>query len=199
MGGKACRLGGVDKAGLDIGGVTCFERVYSVLSRDFDEIAVSVSRKCSDYVPRDLERIVDWPGDREHGGVAFAILACLDWARGRNLDFIVTTPVDTPFIDTQYAVRLNEAYNTSNGTRPIVAQCGGRIHGLHALWPTGCLEKLKTLLLEDNEYMIQRLHIALGSHISVFEIETFDPFMNINTPDDLNTARRNASHPLQEN
>jgi len=188
LGGKSVRLGGIDKAGLLIGKRTCLDWVFDNLARNIDTIAISLAHGGTSDLRPNLPRIKDVPSPKGNGGVAFAILACLQWARDKNLDFIVTTPVDTPFLPHNFTQDLIANYKAANQETPIAVSSDGRLHGLHALWPTQCLENLTDLVMFDNIYKIQRLHSALGSTLCHFEIGAYDPFININTPKDIEKA-----------
>ena len=86
------------------------------------------------------------------GGVALAILACLQWAESRKLDYVITTPVDTPFLPADFTKRLTAVFETSEPSAPVAAHCTGGLHGLHALWPVSCLEALRALILDAVSY-----------------------------------------------
>ena len=190
LGGKAQRLGGCDKASLHVGDQNCLDWVYSALSGDFNEVALSTAAGQSIGLRPDLARIEDMESQASKGGVALAILACLQWAQSRNLDYVITTPVDTPFLPADFTKRLTAVFETSEPSAPVAAHCTGGLHGLHALWPVSCLEALRALILDEGVYKIQRLHTALSSHQCEFARGAYDPFMNINTPEDLKTAKQ---------
>ena len=109
------------------------------------------------------------------------------------MDFVVTTPVDTPFLPHDFAGCLVNNFNSSKNGRPVVAQYDNRVHELHALWPIACMEKLKSLILNDDIYKVKKLHKKLESHVCDFEIGAIDPFININTAVDLVNARKALS------
>ena len=84
IGGKSARLGGVDKAGLLIGNQTCLDWVFDNLARHIKTIALSVAHSGSSDLRSTLPRIRDVQSPKNDAGVAFAILACLKWAKDQN-------------------------------------------------------------------------------------------------------------------
>ena len=189
MGGKATRLDGMDKAGLMMGERGCFEHVYGALSQDIKMIAVSLAQGGAPTTSSELPQIRDIPSPQANGGVAFAILACLEWAKAEGLEFIITSPVDTPFLPKDFAARMMSAYQKSDMLSPIVSQCVGNIHSLHALWPSRCLDDLRAYVLKYNIYKMRELHLRLKSERCEFVCASYDPFMNINTAEAIATAR----------
>lgn len=178
-GGRAYRLGGVDKAGLTIGGQTCLARVSGVLS-GLDDIMISGGD------------IPDWPIPKvERGGVIFGLLGALDWASAQGLNYIVTSSVDTPFLPNDYVSQLRKH---AQDYAPVVSLSESGLHGLHALWPIGLFEAVKAAVLDQGERRISRLHETLGSVKCEFTSQGYDPFFNINTPEDLERAQRLAKH-----
>lgn len=194
LGGKAQRLGGGDKSSLMIGQKTCFDRVYKVLSETISEVAISVASGQSSTLQPELTHIEDVKSPTGKGGVALAILACLQWAQSQDLKYIITTPVDTPFLPTDFVSNLMAQFERVNQSAPVAVQCEDDFHGLHALWPVACLDLLRSLILDEGVYKIRGLHKALKSSICEFERGTYDPFMNINTPADIDAAQKVLQH-----
>lgn len=185
MGGKASRLGGVNKADIRIGDRTCFERVQTVLTSQFDTIALSVAKPCGHTLPS----ITDWPCEPGDGGVIFSVLAVLEWAADNSFDYVVTSPCDTPFLPQDFAVRLVKKFN---GEYPVMCASGGRPHNLHALWPTAQFETLKAHVLESGERRIGRIHDLFRSVKIEFKADPVDLFYNVNTPKELDQAQTYA-------
>ena len=190
LGGKAQRLGGGDKSGLMLGQQSCFERVYKTLSKTIDEIALSVASGQSSTLQPELTHIEDVKSPTGKGGVALAILACLQWAKSQDLKYIITTPVDTPFLPTDFVSNLVAQFEKAKQSVPVAVQCEDDFHGLHALWPVACLDLIRSLILDEGGYKIRGLHKALKSSTCEFERGAYDPFMNINTPADIDAAQK---------
>ncbi|MCI5044020.1 MAG: molybdenum cofactor guanylyltransferase [Aquisalinus sp.] len=195
MGGKAERLGGIDKAQLLIGNKTAFDWVCERVSPYAIRTYCSVAR--TEAVERfSLPVIVDDRDRQGDVGVADIILRCLRYVRDElqgaaRVTHLLTCPVDTPFIPEDFVLRLMQAAgNNSNA----VASAGGRLHGLHALWSFSCVDELTCHVQEHGVRRLSALHESLRSVRVEFPVgDVIDPFFNINTRSDLQQAKAFAS------
>ena len=89
-------------------------------------------------------------------------------------------PVDTPFIPYDLLSRLSPA--------PNAAVYDGRQHHLVALWPVGFLPALQGFLTTPGAYKVRDALTLCGAGQVVFHAPA-DPFLNLNTPEDLAAAR----------
>ena len=118
-GGKARRLGGLDKATLMVGHKTCFERVADSFLCNVDQLAISLPYDQLDHAAQTYNKghkypvAPDWPSRENHSAVAFAVLGSLAWAVEEGYDAIITSPVDTPFLTSDCLGRLKS--NFENG------------------------------------------------------------------------------------
>lgn len=101
---------------------------------------------------------------------------------------VLVVPTDTPFFPDDLAQRLTDAM-TQRG-QIAVAASDGALHPLFALWPAALADDLEHWLTTDPK---RRVRAFIDRHPNVtvdFPLATttsgpFDPFFNINTPDDL--------------
>ena len=93
-------------------------------------------------------------------------------------------PVDTPFIPPDLVARLTPA--------PAVAAYQGRQHHLVAHWPVSVLPSLLQFLQTGAPYKVRDFLTICGARQIAFDSAS-DPFLNINTPEDLALAL--ALHP----
>ncbi|MBF0190162.1 MAG: molybdenum cofactor guanylyltransferase [Magnetococcales bacterium] len=125
----------------------------------------------------------DQPGPL--AGVEAAFLAT-------GADWIVTVPVDAPFLPTDLLRRLNTEKNKED--QPVVAASAGRIHPVVCLWPRGVLSSLSAALESGNRRLLDWF---AGHPHRVIEFASRvgepDPFFNVNDPDSLFLAQRWAS------
>ena len=186
-GGEASRMGGISKGDIIIGDKTCFDHAYKVLSQSLDSIALSTQQ----WQYNELETIADYPAVGR-GGVAYAVLGCLDWARSHDFDYMVTTPIDTPFLPHSYADRLIEAYQTYKVS--CVYKADERVQGLHALWSVSEFDTLKDMIVNKGECKIEALHRHIGSRQLIHEADAKGSFHNINTSENLIAAQKMAAN-----
>ena len=138
-GGRAIRLGGMSKMEIDLGGLSLLERAANHLRPHVKAVALSVKPDTSLPENHGLNVIHDMPNDLDNPSVAIALLSALKYARDNGFDAILTLPVDTPFLPSDYASRMIEAIGEMEC---VCAKHKDRIHGLHSLWKTLAYDKL---------------------------------------------------------
>ncbi len=179
-GGQSRRMGGGDKGLLDLGGQPL---IAHVIARLGCARAISANGDPARYARFGLtvlpDSIADWPGPLA------GVLAGMDWAAAQGIPRIVTAAADTPFFPPDLAARLA-------GTQAPVAMatCGGQDHPAFAAWDVELCEDLRAALLAGTRRMRGWMD-AQGAARVEFPAGPAgaDPFFNINTPADLETAR----------
>lgn len=182
-GGGARRLGGGDKPLRALGGKTLLAHVLARLGTAGDmAIALSANGDPARFAGFGLPVLGD--GAFAGQGPLAGVLAGLDWAAGRGAGALLTVPGDTPFIPRDLAARLAPA--------PACAASGGRVHHLVALWPVAARAALRSRLAADGPRKVEVFAAAVGLRVVAFadEDQPCDPFLNVNTPEDLARARR---------
>jgi molybdopterin-guanine dinucleotide biosynthesis protein A len=120
-------------------------------------------------------------------GPLAGILAGLDDAAAHGLDssHVLTVPADCPFLPDDLLARLVLA---AGETGSACAASGGRVHGVVGLWPVAGRESLRHLLMDEG---LRRVDIWLeraGAARVEWPALPYDPFFNVNAPDDLAAA-----------
>jgi molybdenum cofactor guanylyltransferase len=64
-----------------------------------------------------------------------------------------------------------------------------RAHHLVALWPITCRDNLRQLLAAKGRRDIAHFAATIGMRRVDFAVTKWDPFLNVNTPEDLAQAR----------
>lgn len=168
---------GGDKTLLDVAGQPIIARVIAAL--DAQHIAISANGDPARFEALGLPVLPD--GEfAEHGPLA-GVLAGLDWAALLGADALLTVPGDTPFIPRGLAAALAPA--------PACAASNGRAHHLVALWPVACRDALLQTLLVPGRRDVVSFSRRIGMRQVDFPVAKWDPFLNVNTPDDLAAAR----------
>ncbi len=191
-GGKSSRMG-TDKAILEIGGDTILGHTVRRLRPQVCEITLNASEGFRN--PLDLRLVPDRMGSQV-GPLAGVLSGLRDIiARGLPATHLLTVPSDSPFFPIDLAARL-EAGTDDAGTIVITAS-EGRDHPVFGLWPLAIADDLETWLSNPENRRIKAfLHRHRLVTVEFPMIETasgpFDPFFNINTPEDLAEARRFA-------
>src|ERR1700738_2279091 len=161
-GGLARRMGGGDKARLQIAGRTILERVLARMQPQCSALILNANGDTGRFADTRLAVVPDSVPD--FAGPLAGILAGLDWAATEATDVadIVTVPGDCPF--------LPEA---------LVARVACRGDRRHALVAEG-LRKIEAWTARH------------GVAVADWPAAPIDPFFNINTPDDAADAERIA-------
>jgi molybdopterin-guanine dinucleotide biosynthesis protein A len=174
-GGAARRMGGVDKAAIVVGGKSILERTLSVLHSHCDPIAL-IGRPSA---PAPLIARPDPVAGRE--GPLSGILAALDWAPH---PWIMIVPCDTPFLPADLVPRL---WAERAGVDLVRTESLGCDHPTVALWR----RDLRVPLAEafsGGTRAIRDFTRTVKSTLVSFDADRYDPFMNLNSPADVEAA-----------
>ena len=182
-------MGGGEKALLDLGGARLLDRAVARIASQTDRVAISANGALETYRALGLPVLPDTlPG---HLGPLAGVLAGLRWAKAQGMSHVASVAGDTPFFPTDLVTRLGKSLSSSApiamSETPNEAGRSFR-HPTFALWPVDRADELETALL-DGVRKIVLWTDAVGCARVVFPATPFDPFFNINTPDDMNQAR----------
>jgi molybdopterin-guanine dinucleotide biosynthesis protein A len=185
-GGRGERLGGSNKAMLEIGGSRLIDRVRRALAM-CDPVLVAAGS-----VPVALDgalTVSDPEGDYAGplAGVAAAVAALAGAAPG----WLLSVAVDTPFFPADF---LGRARALSDHVDVVVGCFGEQDYPTNALWR---LETIATLPADVRNgvapHSLRRLAAGLRSaRLDYASVASEDPFANANTPEDLVNLRLRA-------
>ncbi len=187
-GGLARRMGGGDKAASHVAGQSMFDRVKSRLASQVGTSALNANGDPGRFAELGLPVIPDSIGD--FPGPLAGVLAGMDWAAGAGATHILTVAADTPFFPTDLCERLSAAISTET---PIALAAtpdpkrGMSRHPTFGLWPVALADDLRVALMEG----VRKVVLWTDQHGAAtvpFSDDPFDPFFNVNTPDDMATA-----------
>jgi len=186
-GGLSRRMGGVEKTLLRLQGRTLLEHVAHRLAPQCESLILNANGNASRFDETSLPVVPDSVPD--YPGPLAGILAAMEWAASNKpfVEWIVSTPSDTPFIPLDLVDRLHAARNNSRSAVACAAS-GSQPHYTTALWPISLRDHLRQALVSEDirrvEDWVKRHDLAMAS----WPNEPSDPFFNINTPDDLRAA-----------
>ncbi len=184
-GGLARRMGGGDKCRLPVGGRSIIARAIACLGPQVDRLVVNANGDPTRFDDLQLPVVAD--AMMGYPGPLAGILAGLDWAA--DADWVVSVSADCPFLPDDLVARLHAARNNSVYA---VAASGGWTHPVIGLWPTSCRDELRQAL-HDGERKIDRFTGRHPTARAEWAVVPFDPFFNVNTPEDLDQAHRLAT------
>ncbi|WP_151718273.1 molybdenum cofactor guanylyltransferase MobA [Gemmobacter serpentinus] len=177
LAGGAGRRMGADKALLSLAGLPLASHVQDRLAPQVEDLALSANGDPARLAFTGLPVLPDQEGQGPLSGV----LAGLDWAARAGAEALVTASVDTPFLPCDLVPRL---WLAGDGAL-AVASSGGRLHPTCALWPVSAAAGLRSYLASGGARLMEA---CSGAVVAEFATEVPDPFMNLNTPEDLAQA-----------
>ena len=182
-GGLARRMGGGDKPLLPFGEGTVLAAVLARLAPQAGPLAINANGDPARLAPFGLPVLPD--PVKGHPGPLAGLLAAMIWARSLGAARVLTVPGDAPFLPLDLADRLAQA------GAPAIAASGGRAHPVAGLWPTALAEALRQDLAGGLR-RVQSFATTHGAGEVDFPLppDGPDPFLNLNTPEDLAKARR---------
>ncbi len=186
-GGLARRMGGGDKALIEIGGVTILERVLARLRPQCSGIVLNANGDPRRFSPYGLPVIPDDVPD--FAGPLAGILAALDWAAANMsaIEWVVSVPGDCPFLPKDMVGRLHAARIAENRMLSC-AKSGDWRHPVIGLWPVSLRADLRHALVNEDLHKIEVWTARHGVAIAEWPDTPVDPFFNVNTPEDRDRA-----------
>jgi molybdopterin-guanine dinucleotide biosynthesis protein A len=188
-GGLARRMGGGDKARLEIGGISILDRVLACLSAQCTGIIINANGDRKRFADTGLTVVPDNVPD--FAGPLAGILAGLDWlaAQDTGIEWIVSVPGDCPFLPDDLVEKLHLARVKMGAGVPLAcARSGAWRHPVVGLWPLALRANLRKALVEDDLRKIEVWTAQHGVAIADWPDQPVDPFFNVNTPEDLARA-----------
>jgi len=183
-GGLARRMGGGAKALQPLAGRPLLAHVLDRVAPQCDAMALNANgdpRPYAGFGHPVLPDVVDG-----FAGALAGVLAGLEWLAMTDAEWLLTVPTDAPFLPRDLVQRLLAA--TGDGVETVVARSAGRTHPVVALWHRSLLQPLRVALIEQDIRKIDRFTAAHKTLHVDWSTTAGDPFVNINTPDELAAA-----------
>jgi len=192
-------MGGGDKGLLQVGGQPLLSRVIERLQPQTSDIVLNANGDPTRFeaygLPVRADPIEGFPGPLA------GVLAGLDWAAEQGAEAVVSVAADTPFFPQDLVARLLKAaegrpYPLAMAVTPRrgdALKSGGKSgvnrHPTFGLWPTALRDDLRAAL-QDGLRKVVLWTDRHGAGEALFQDDPFDPFFNVNTPDDIAEAER---------
>jgi molybdopterin-guanine dinucleotide biosynthesis protein A len=182
-GGRARRLGGLDKSRLMVGGRTIFDRQLDLLRTVADRISVITSDP-GRFADRGVPVVPDAaPGGGSLGGIYTAIAS----ADGP----VLVIACDMPFLTAPF---LSRVLDRGQDADVAIPRGPDGYHPLCACYAPACAAPIRRRLEAGALKVVDLLTDVRVRELPPDELEAFDPdgllLTNINTPDDLARAER---------
>lgn len=192
-GGLAKRMGGGDKCLLPLSGKTLLQRSIERAQPQLGKVLLNANGNNLRFARSRLTVVNDiFIGNP---GPLAGIHAALSWMSEHQPDeeWLASLACDTPFFPTDFVARLHTAAQEAD-TRIAVATSNGRVHPIFSVWHTSLLGKITQVLNEQDHPRLQEWLEAQNPAYVDFSLANYDPFFNINTPQDLYSAEAQLPH-----
>src|SRR5581483_11872995 len=161
-GGLARRMGGGDKARIEIGGVAILDRVLACLSAQCTGIIINANGDPARFADAGVPVIAD--NVEGHPGPLAGILAGLDWlaAQANGIEWLLSAPGDCPFLPDDLVEKLHQARRRMGAGVPLAcARSGEWRHPVIGLWPLALREDLRKALIKDD---LRKIEVWTARH-----------------------------------
>jgi molybdopterin-guanine dinucleotide biosynthesis protein A len=192
-GGLSRRMGGGDKALIEIGGEPMLSRVIRRLRPQVGWPILNANGDPVRFTTFELPVVADTV--EGFTGPLAGVLAAMRYAEDEHpaATHVATVAADTPFFPDDLVARLAE--KAADDDTVVLATSGGNRHPVFGLWPVALADDLEEWLLATDTFKVLAW---IGRHrletVDFAFVETgtapVDPFFNANTPDDIVEAER---------
>ena len=187
-GGQGSRMAadgqGPDKPLRLLGGRTLLDHAIERIRPQVGGMVINANGNPARFANWGLEVVADDVPDQP--GPLAGILAGLRWASARGASDLVSVAADTPFLPFDLVSRLEEARRLA-GVPLACAGSGGWTHPVIGLWPVALGDALEADLRAGMR-KIDRWTAKFGVATADYPVIPFDPFFNVNHPEDLAEA-----------
>lgn len=186
-GGLARRMGGGDKCLLPLAGKTLLQRTIDRASPQVTKLLLNANGNSLRFARTRLPVVPDVFSNNM--GPLAGIHAGMNWMEHHapEADWLVSFASDTPFFPMNFVEMLTTAAN-SGSTKIAVATSKLNVHPVFALWHISLKTELEALLETGQAPRLQEWMLANKTLKVEFNADVYDPFFNINTPQDLYAA-----------
>ena len=188
-GGLARRMGGGDKCLVQLGGETLLSRAIQRIQPQLGAVVINANGDPERFSGYALPVVAD--SIEGFAGPLAGVLAGMEWV-AKNLPekrWIVTLPTDAPFFPQDLVHKLSQAL-VWDKANIACAKSGGRTHPVFGLWPIALKDSLRQKLVEEDVRKVDVFTADYRLAVAEWSSEPSDPFLNINTADELAAAER---------
>ena len=188
-GGKSSRFGS-NKADAHLGDKTLLEHTISKVEKNFLEVLIVSNNESIKINKKNVFLVKDFI--KGQLGPLIGILSSMKWIQQYNKKYkwIATFPCDTPFIDDSIIGKLKNC-SLSNDHLLFFLNSRKKRHNIFGLWSLKLIDILEEDIRSNNFRKVELWADKMGVQKIEVNTEGFDKFLNINTLDDLEDAKKN--------
>ncbi len=186
-GGLARRMGGGDKGLIALAGRPILDHVIERLAPQVGRMIINANGDAQRFAPYGIPVLPDSVAG--FAGPLAGVLAGMEWAAdGRaGAQWVVTAATDTPFFPRDLVQHLLNAVQRTRSDMACAASAG-RHHPVFGLWPVSLAADLRQAMKAEG---IRKVDAWTARHrlaVAEFEARPYDPFFNVNRPEDVAEA-----------
>jgi molybdopterin-guanine dinucleotide biosynthesis protein A len=191
-GGRSARMAGSEKALIEIGGKPMLAHVIARLGPQVGRIVLNANGDPARFAGLRLPVVADAVDD--YAGPLAGLHAGLAWALSEtpHARFVASAPVDTPFLPGDLVARLLAALRATGATCAI-ASSGGTRHPVVGVWDVALIDPVAAALRQNVRAMHDFAETQRAAVVDFAFVDVaggpVDPFFNVNTAADVETAR----------
>lgn len=191
-GGLARRMGGGDKCLLPLAGKTLLQRTIDRAQPQVSQLLLNANGSSLRFARTRLPVVAD--ANPNNLGPLAGVHAGFTWMQINTPkhEWLMSFASDTPFFPTTIVDELLAAALKSNKTI-VVATSKLRVHPVFSLWHVSVASKISAQLITGEAPRLQDWMKAQEALEVDFKADAYDPFFNINTPQDLYAAEPMAA------
>jgi molybdopterin-guanine dinucleotide biosynthesis protein A len=191
-GGLARRMGGGDKCLLPLAGKSLLQRTIERAQPQVSQLLLNANGSSLRFARTRLPVVAD--ANPNNLGPLAGVHAGFTWMQvnAPKQEWLMSFASDTPFFPTNIADELLAAAIKSGKTL-IVATSKLRVHPVFSLWHISVASKISAQLITGEAPRLQDWIKAQEPLEVDFNADVYDPFFNINTPQDLYAAEPMAA------
>ena len=187
-GGKSRRFG-ENKSNVMLGNKTLLEHAINKLENNFEEILI-ISKDKNEYRFKNKKIMVIEDCIEGQLGPLVGILTAMKWAKSnkRNYKWIASFPCDTPFFDANL-IKLLKLKSEKTSKKLIFINSDNKRHNIFGLWSMELINNLEKDI-NNNFRKVEIWANKIGFETIDIKTNKFDKFLNINTKEDLDKAKK---------
>ena len=187
-GGKSSRFG-EDKSNIRLGNKTLLDHTIDKIEKEFNEVLIISNNKNYNFKNKKIYTIKDCIEGQL--GPLVGILTAMKWVKEnkKNYRWIASFPCDTPFFDTKLISKL-KLKTKETSKKLIFLNSDKKRHNIFGLWSMDLIETLEKDI-KNNFRKVEIWADKVGYESININTEKFDKFLNINTKEDFEKAKKN--------
>jgi molybdopterin-guanine dinucleotide biosynthesis protein A len=183
-GGRAIRMGGIDKGLVSLHGKPLVQHVIERVEPQVNEVLINANRELAVYQSFGLPVLTD-----EHADFIGPLAGFYIGLSQAKYPYLFTAPCDVPYLPNNVVSRLYQALSDLKADI-AVAKSNGHVHPVISLCRASTLDSL-TATIQQNERKVSAWQQSLN-YIEVNFDDCSDAFINLNTLADLALLEKHA-------